>query len=115
MELIIVYHLILIFGGLEIKFSIDFTKVNTKSCLSLHYNGDNSYLFVNGIEIFKFKADKKNVNFPTRFCLGSISDEFSNTESREVSLERIVYKFSVHCNSTDKSDNLNTIIFNDKK
>ena len=27
-------------------FSINFTKANTKLCLSLHYNGDNSYLFV---------------------------------------------------------------------
>ena len=25
-------------------------------CLSLHYNGDNSYLFVNGKEVTKFKA-----------------------------------------------------------
>ena len=32
--------------------------------LSLQYNADNSYLFVNGGEIFKFKADNKNVNFP---------------------------------------------------
>ena len=37
--------------------------------LSLHYNADNSYLFVNENEIFKFKADNKNVNFPTQFCL----------------------------------------------
>ena len=42
-----------------------FTKANTKFCLSLHYNADNSYLFVNGREMFKFKADNKNVNFPT--------------------------------------------------
>ena len=37
--------------------------------LSLHCNADNSYLFVNENEIFKFKADNKNVNFPTQFCL----------------------------------------------
>ena len=43
-------------------------------------------MFVNGKEIIKFKADNKNVNFPTRFCLVSISDGFSATESREVSL-----------------------------
>ena len=40
----------------------------------LHYNADNSFLFVNGKEISKFKADNKNVFFPTRFFLGSISD-----------------------------------------
>ena len=75
--------------------------------LSLHYNDDNSYLFVNGKEIIKFKADKKNVNFSTRFSLGSISDEFSATESREVSLNRNVYDFSVDYNSNDNSDILN--------
>ena len=36
------------FGSPEKKFSINFTKENTKFCLSLHYNADNSYLFVNG-------------------------------------------------------------------
>ena len=51
------------------RFSINFTKANTKVCLSLHYNADNSYLFVNEKEIFKFKADNKNVNFPTQFFL----------------------------------------------
>ena len=68
------------------KFSINFTKSNTRFCLSLHYNADSSYLFVNGKEIFKFKADNKNVIFPTQFCLGSISNGFSATECREVSL-----------------------------
>ena len=49
------------FGKPEKKFSIDFTKANKKIYLKLHQNADNSYLFVNGKEIFKFKADKKNV------------------------------------------------------
>ena len=72
------------FGSTEEKFGIDFSRANTKFCLSLLYNADNSYLFVNRKETFKFKADNKNVNFPTQFCLGSISNEFSATESREV-------------------------------
>ena len=42
---------------------------NTQFCMSLHYNADNNYLFVNGKVIFKFKTDNKNVNFPTQFCL----------------------------------------------
>ena len=80
---------------------------NIKFYLSLHYDADNSYLFVNGKEIFKFKADNKNVNFPTQFCLGSISNGLSNTESKEVSLNENVYDFSVDYNSIDKSDILN--------
>ena len=49
------------------KFSINFSKAHTKYCLSLHFNADNSYMFVNGKGIFKFKAGNKNVNFPSRF------------------------------------------------
>ena len=64
---------------------------------------DNSYLFVGGKEIFKFKPDNKNVNFLTQFCLGSISNRFSVTES----LNGDVNDFSVNYNSIDKSDILN--------
>ena len=64
------------------RFSINFSKANTNFCLSLHYNADYSYLFVNGKEIFKFKADNKNVNFPTQYCLGIISNGFSAGEPK---------------------------------
>ena len=37
-------------------YSINFTVTNQKFCLSLHYNGENSYLFVNDTEIYKFKG-----------------------------------------------------------
>ena len=42
--------------SVEIMYSITFTENNKKICLSLHYNGANSYLFVNGTKIYKFKA-----------------------------------------------------------
>ena len=53
------------FRSPEKTFSFNFTKASTKLCLSLHYNAGNSYLFVNGKEIFKFKADNENANFRT--------------------------------------------------
>ena len=56
---------------------------------------------------FKFKADDKNVNFPFQFCLGSISNKFGHIDSREVSLKRNVYDFSVDYNAIDKSNLLN--------
>ena len=60
----------------EKLYSINFTITNTKVCLSLHYNGANSYLFVNGTEIIKFKAkDSEIVVNP--LCLGIISKAFS--------------------------------------
>ena len=65
-------------------------------------------MFVNGKEIFYFKADNKNVNFSTQFCLGSMSNGFSATEPREVPLNGNVYDFSVDYNSIDKSDIFNS-------
>ena len=55
------------------KFNINFTRANTKYCLILHCNADNSYFLVNEKEIFKFKANNKSVNFSTQFYLGSIA------------------------------------------
>ena len=45
----------------EELYSINFTKENAKFCLSLHYNGANSYLFVNGTEIITFKAKDSEI------------------------------------------------------
>ena len=72
--------------------------------MSLYYNADNIYLFVNGKERIKSKANNKNVNFLIQFCFRSISNGFSASESREVSLNENVYDFSVDYNSIDKSD-----------
>ena len=54
-----------------------------------------------------YKAHNKNINFPTKFCLQSISNGFTNAESREVSLNENVNDCSVKFNSIDKSDMLN--------
>ena len=66
--LVLVKDLLMILKAAEKKLSINFSQVKTKFCLSLHYH-DNSYLFVNGKEICKFKADNKNVNFPIQCCI----------------------------------------------
>ena len=42
-------------------YSINFTVAKKKFCLSLHYNEGNSYLFVNGTEIYKFKAKNSEI------------------------------------------------------
>ena len=60
----------------EKLYSMNFTKENTKFCLSLHYNGANSHLFVNGTEIIKIKAkDSEIAAYP--LCLGNISKYWS--------------------------------------
>ena len=52
-------------------YSINFTVTGKKFCLSLHYNGPNSYLFVNGKEIHKFKSKNSDL-VATPLCLGNI-------------------------------------------
>ena len=48
----------------EVEYSIDFSRSNRKLCLSLHYNGSNSFLFVNATKIYQFKVnDSKIKNF----------------------------------------------------
>ena len=88
-------------------YCIKSSKANTKLCLSFHYNNDNNYLFVNGKEIYMFKADNKNVNFPNQFWLESVSNKFRAIDSREVSLKGNVYNFSVDYNAINKSNMLN--------
>ena len=51
-----------------------------------------------------FKTYNKIVNFPTEFCLRSISNEFGATESQEVSLKGNMQYFSVNHNAIVKSD-----------
>ena len=38
-----------------------FTKTDTKLCLSLHYNGANRYLFLNGTKIHQFRAKDSEI------------------------------------------------------
>ena len=52
-------------------YSINFINTNEKCCLNLHYNGVNSYLFVNGTEICKFKAKDSEI-LVGPICLGTI-------------------------------------------
>ena len=85
---------------------MNFSKANTKFCLSLHYDGD-SYFFVNGKEICKFEVSNKNINFPTQFRLGTLSNKFGAINSREVSLKGNKYNFTVDYNFIDISDILN--------
>ena len=75
-------------------YSINFTVTNIKFCLSLHYNGANSYLFVNGTEIQKFKAKDSEI-LATPLCLGNISKVWSVDNSKRTGFNGYVYDFSI--------------------
>ena len=78
----------------EKMYSINFSKDNIKFCLSLHYNGANSYLFVNGREIIKFKAKNSKI-VANPLCLGNISKNWSIDNMRKSSFTGYVYDSSV--------------------
>ena len=65
--------------------SIHFTVTRKTFCLSLHYKGANSYLFVDGTEITKFKAKNSEI-VATPLCLGNITKEFSEDNRKKAGL-----------------------------
>ena len=85
-------------------YPINFTKKkNTKFCLNLHYNGANSYLFVNGTELSKFKAKHSKISaYP--LCLGNILKEWSVDNLKKTRLKGYVYDFSVDYEAIAVSD-----------
>ena len=78
----------------EKMYSINFTVTNKKFCLSLHYNGVNSYLFVNGTEIYKFKA-KDSETLVGPICLRNISKDWSVDNMKKTWFTGYIYDFSV--------------------
>ena len=60
----------------------------------MHYNGANSYLFVNGTEIYKFKARDSDI-VATLLCLGNISKDWSIDNMKKTGFTGYIYDFSV--------------------
>ena len=63
-------------------YSINFTLTKNRFCLSLHYSGADSYLFVNGTEIYKFKANDSEI-VASPLCLGKISKDWSTDNMKK--------------------------------
>ena len=69
----------------EKKYFRNFTENNVKFVLSLHYNGDDSYLFVNGRQELKFKA-KTDQLVKEKLCIGNLSDQWTTSKSEKTGL-----------------------------
>ena len=77
-------------------YSPNFSAENKAFCLGLHYNGDDSYLFVNGKEVAKFKAKDSEIK-ANQLALGTISTS-ANLSSGDIEDSKLygnVYDFSV--------------------
>ena len=84
-------------------YSQNFTAVNKKFVLSLHYNGDDSYLFVNGKRELKFKAKDDHI-VKEILCLGNISDDWTAANAQKTGLWGEIYDFAVDYTSTNIGD-----------
>ena len=78
----------------EKKFYRNFTDFGKKFVLSLHYNGDNSYLFVNGSQELKFKA-KADQLVKEKLCIGNLRDQWTTSESEKTGVYGKIYDFVV--------------------
>ena len=87
--------------------------VTKKICLGLYYNLAKSYLFVNGTEIYKFKAKDSEI-VPTPLCLGNISKDWSVDNMKKTGFNVYVSDFSVDYDVTDVDDVLDIHKYSDE-
>ena len=78
----------------EKKYFRNFTEPNVKFVLSLHYNSNDSYLFVNSRQELKFKA-KMDQLVKEKLCIGNLSDQWTTSESKKTGLYGNIYDFAV--------------------
>ena len=94
----------------EKMYPINFTVTKKKFCISLHYNGANSYLFVNGKEVVKFKVKDSEIEASPLF-LGNISKDWSTNNMKKTGFNGYVYEFNVDYRDTGEVDITKTIPF----
>ena len=82
---------------------LNFTVTKKKFYLSVHYNRANSYLFVNGIEIYKFKVKESEISVGP-ICLGNISKDWSVDNMKKTGFTGYVYDFSADYNAIAVDD-----------
>ena len=100
--------------SVEKEYSINFTEHDKKFCLSQHFNGENSYLFVNGTEIIKYKAKDSEI-VTTLLCLGNISKDFLVDKMKKTRLNGYAYDFGVDYDAISVDDILDIHKFLMKK
>ena len=82
------------------EYSINFTAQKNECCLGLHYNGVNSFVFINDVELYKFKAKDSELN-AAPLSLGNGSNNFSVDNMKKTELYRYFDVLSVDFESTD--------------
>ena len=83
----------------EKVYSQNFSQASKKFVLSLHYNGDDSYLFVNGKQELKFKSKTEHL-VKEKLCIGNLSDQWTASELKKTGLHGNIYDFVVDYEAT---------------
>ena len=76
----------------EAKYPINFTQSSKRFVLSLHYNGSNSFLFVNATKVYQFKAKNSEIK-DYALCLGNVSKDFTISNIKKTGLKGVVNVF----------------------
>ena len=76
----------------EKNFYRNFTDFGKKFVLSLHYNGNNSFLFVKGRQELKFKC-KTDQLVKEKLCIENLSDQWTTSESEKTEVCGKIYDF----------------------
>ena len=87
----------------EVKCPMNFTQPRKRFVLSLHYNGSNSFLFVNATKVYQIKAKDSEIKDYT-LCLSNISKDFIINNMKKTGLKGIVKFFPVDSNPIDTND-----------
>ena len=87
----------------EAKYPNDFAQSGKRFVLSLHYNGNNSFLFVDATKVYQYKTKISEIKNYT-LCLGNISKDFTINNMTKTELKAVVKLFSVDFNPIDTKD-----------
>ena len=71
----------------EAKYPINFTQSGKRFVLRLHYNGSNSFLFVNATKVYQFKAKNSKIK-DSAPCLGCVSKGFTINNMNKNKIKR---------------------------
>ena len=86
------------------KYPINLTESGKRFVLSLHYNGSNTFLNVNAVKMYQFKAKYSEI---APLCLGNISKDFTIDNMKRTGLKGSVQVFYVDYNAIDTNSILN--------
>ena len=98
----------------EAKYPINFVQSGKRFVLSLHYNGSNSFLFVNATKVYQLKAKSSEIK-DYALCFGNISKDFTINNLKITGLKGVVNFFSFDLILVNGSSYIKSILLSNQK